>query len=194
MPTVADATATVQFDYALTADAPRTAWRAAVAEVAAKAQAALPQCNGRIAKAAALVLAGDVEVLGDGTARAASQTNGQTRYHIVNGHCDCKDYPKTPEGWCKHRLAHALVKRAYPLAKQTLNGTHGQAEPPRQPTPMQPDALVETPQGLPAQHVVLIQGKPFVKFTGLLPMAHERGLVALTADWTYNDVRRESGR
>ena len=57
MPTVADATATVQFDHALTADATRTAWRAAVADVAAKAQAALPQCNGRIAKAAALVLA-----------------------------------------------------------------------------------------------------------------------------------------
>ena len=33
----------------------------------------------------------------------------------------------------------------------------------------------------------MIQGKPFVKFAGLLQMAHERGLVALTADWTYND-------
>ena len=47
---------------------------------------------------------------------------------------------------------------------------------------------VETPQGVPPQHVVLIQGKPFVKFTGLLQMAHERGLVALTADWTFNDA------
>ena len=34
----------------------------------------------------------------------------------------------------------------------------------------------------------MIQGKPFVKFAGLLQMAHERGLVALTADWTYNDA------
>ena len=133
------------------------------------------------------MLAGDVEVLGDGTARVATQTNGQTLYRIVNGHCDCKDYPKAPEGWCKHRLAHALAKRAYPLAKAQLNGTHGQVAPPRQLSPVQPDAPVETPQGLPAQHVVLIQGKPFVKFTGLLQMAHERGLVALTADWTYND-------
>src|SRR5712691_5706354 len=47
---------------------------------------------------------------------------------------------------------------------------------------------VETPQGVPPQHVVMIQGKPFVKFAGLLQMAHERGLVSLTADWTYNDA------
>jgi len=34
--------------------------------------------------------------------------------------------------------------------------------------------------------MVLIQGRPFVKFSGLLAMAHERGLIALTVDWTYN--------
>jgi len=33
----------------------------------------------------------------------------------------------------------------------------------------------------------MIQGRPFVKFAGLLQMAHEKGLVSLTADWTYND-------
>src|SRR5439155_23661399 len=43
------------------------------------------------------------------------------------------------------------------------------------------------PAGVPPQHVVMIQGRPFVKFAGLLQMAHERGLVSLTADWTYND-------
>src|SRR5207302_8110540 len=46
----------------------------------------------------------------------------------------------------------------------------------------------ELPQGVPAQHVVIIQGKPFVKFAGLLQMAHERGLVSLTANWTFNDA------
>jgi len=40
---------------------------------------------------------------------------------------------------------------------------------------------------VPPQHVVLIQGRPFVKFAGLLQMAHETGLVSLTAAWTYND-------
>ena len=51
-----------------------------------------------------------------------------------------------------------------------------------------PSPRASTPQGIPPQHVVLIQGRPFVKFAGLLQMAHERGLVSLTVDWTYNDA------
>ena len=67
----------------------RAAWREAVAAIADKAKAKLPECNGRVGKAVALVLAGDVELLPDGTARVASQSNGTTAYHVVNGHCDC---------------------------------------------------------------------------------------------------------
>jgi hypothetical protein len=33
---------------------------------------------------------------------------------------------------------------------------------------------------------VFIQGKPFVKYAGLLQMAQERGLTSLTAEWTFN--------
>jgi hypothetical protein len=51
-----------------------------------------------------MVLAGDVELLEDGTARVASQSHGTTKYFIVNGECECKDYPKAPSHWCKHRL------------------------------------------------------------------------------------------
>jgi hypothetical protein len=46
----------------------------------------------------------------------------------------------------------------------------------------------QAPGGVPAEHIVLIQGKPFVRFAGLLQMALERGLVRLTAEWTYNDA------
>ena len=53
------------------------AWRAAVAGIADKAQ--LPECNERVDKAVALVLAGDVELLPDGTAKVASQSNGTTQ-------------------------------------------------------------------------------------------------------------------
>ena len=121
MTTVAETNGTVNFDQTLTTD-PRAIWRDAVSEIADKAKATLPQSAGRIDKAVALVLAGDVEVLGDGTARVASQSNGQTVYHIVNGHCDCMDYPKAPDaGWCKHRLSAAIAKRAYPLAKAKLD-------------------------------------------------------------------------
>jgi hypothetical protein len=170
----------------------RAAWREAVAEIAAKAKATLPQCNGRVDKAVAIVLNHDVELLEDGKAKVASQSNGEVVYHVVNGACSCKDFPKAPSGWCKHRIAAGLYKRATALVQRKLNGTsNGHDEAPSQPEPPAPphaEAPVETPQGIPAQHVVLIQGRPFVKFAGLLQMAHARGLVALTADWTFNDT------
>jgi hypothetical protein len=98
----------------------RTAWREAVAEVAEKAKAALPEANGRIEAAVKMVLAGDVELLADNTAKVASQSNGTTTYRIVNGACDCKDYAKAPGNFCKHRLAYGIAKRATTLAKQRL--------------------------------------------------------------------------
>ena len=57
----------------------RAAWRAAVAEIADKAKAKLTECNNRVDKVVALVLAGDVELLPDGTAKVASQSNGTTQ-------------------------------------------------------------------------------------------------------------------
>jgi hypothetical protein len=155
-----------------------------VAEIAEKARAKLPECSGRVDSAVKIVLAGDVELQADGTAKVASQSNGSTAYHIVNGHCDCKDFAKAPHNFCKHRLSAAIARRAQELVK--AQASNGHAAP--TPAPAQAEAPVPTPQGVLAQHVVMIQGKPFVKFSGLLAMAHERGLVALTADWTFNDA------
>jgi hypothetical protein len=111
----------------------RHAWREAVAEVADKAKATLPECNGRVEKAAAIVLNDDVELLADGKARVASQSNGQTVYHIANGECDCKDYPKAPSHWCRHRIARRLHLRATALAKHKLapldGASNGQTTP-----------------------------------------------------------------
>src|SRR5437660_1535159 len=70
-------------------------------------------------------------------------------------------------------------KRTYPLAKAKLDaGTNGQTT-----APAQPEAPVETPQGIPPQFIVEIQGRPFVQFAGLLALAHARGLASLTADF-----------
>jgi hypothetical protein len=80
----------------------RQAWREAVAAIAEKAKAKLPECNGRVDKAVALVLNGDVELRPDGTARVASQSNGSTQYVVCNGTCECKDFAKAPHGFCKH--------------------------------------------------------------------------------------------
>ena len=107
----------------------RAAWREAVAAIAEKAKAKLPECNGRVDKAVALVLNGDVELLPDGTAKVASQSNGSTAYHVVNGHCDCRDYEKAPHQYCKHRLSAAIARRAQELTKATLEATNGQLSP-----------------------------------------------------------------
>jgi hypothetical protein len=126
----------------------RQAWRAAVAEIAERAKATLPDCAGRVDAAVKLVLAGDVELLPDGKAQVASQSNGTTTYRVVNGECTCKDYPKAPSNWCKHRIAAGLQKRAAALVQRKLDaGANGQAEAPTQPAPpAQPDA---SPAALP---------------------------------------------
>jgi hypothetical protein len=113
----------------------RQAWREAVAEIAEKARAKLPECSGRVESAVKIVLAGDVELLPDGTARVASQSSSSTTYHIVNGHCDCRDYEKAPHSFCKHRLSAAIARRAQELVKVKLR-----------PEPAQPQS---TPASLP---------------------------------------------
>jgi hypothetical protein len=133
----------------------------------------LPDSHSRIDKAVALVLAGAVEILADGTARVASQDNGTTGYHIVNGHCDCRDFVQAPASWCKHRLAHALCKRATTLAQQTTAHLNDPAPVPPQPRPA---------PTIPAEFVTTIHGREFVQYIGLLAIAHAQGLSSLKAE------------
>ena len=51
----------------------------------------------------------------------------------------------------------------------------------------QPEAPAELSHGIDPRHIVMIQGKPFVKFVGLLELAHQRGLQSLRVEWTFND-------
>jgi hypothetical protein len=104
----------------------RQTWRQAVAEIADKAKAKLPECSGRVDSAVKIVLAGDVELLADGTAKVASQSNGTTAYHVVNGECSCKDFPKAPHSFCKHRLGAAIARRAQELTKAKVADVNGQ--------------------------------------------------------------------
>jgi hypothetical protein len=97
-----------------------------VAEIADKAKAKLPECSGRVDSAVKIVLAGDVELLADGTAKVASQSNGTTAYHVVNGECSCKDFPKAPHSFCKHRLGAAIARRAQELIKAKVADVNGQ--------------------------------------------------------------------
>jgi hypothetical protein len=95
----------------------RQTFRATVADVAENARAKLPQAvNGRIESAVKLVLQGDVEPLDDGSIQVGS--SDPTRwYHLVGTACTCTDFVqgKSPEGWCKHRIAAGIQKRVREL-------------------------------------------------------------------------------
>src|SRR5262249_29204710 len=109
-----------------------------------KAKAKLPECSGRVDSAVKIVLAGGVALLAGGTARGASQSNGSTGDHVVNGHFDCKDFAQTPHNFCKHRLSAAIVRRAQELAKQRLEQLDGASNDTSQPSSEQSQAQ---PQG-----------------------------------------------
>src|SRR6266849_5930115 len=114
------------------------AWRDAVAEIADKAKTKLPECSGRVDSAVKIALAGDVALQADGTAHVASQSNGNTAYQVVNGHCDCQDFAKAPHNLCKHRLSAAIVRRVHELTKQRLEQSNGTSNGTNQPAPAQP--------------------------------------------------------
>ena len=120
----------------------RAAWRQAVVDIATKAKETLPECNGRVDSAVKIVLAGDVELQADGTARVASQSNGTTKYFVVNGECSCPDFAKAPSNWCKHRIAAGLAKR---VAQRVKAQWDSQAATSSQPAPAPATPLPEAP-------------------------------------------------
>src|SRR5262245_48923637 len=136
----------------------RKIWRDAVAEIGERAKQTLPACNGRVDAATRIVLGGDVELLPDGTAKVASQSNGTTKYFIVNGECECKDYPKAPSHWCKHRIAPGLAKRAHALTKQRLEQLDTATNGTTTPAPEQPPTEVLVP--VPTQEPVATPALP----------------------------------
>src|SRR5438445_13035648 len=82
-------------------NAARKAWREAVAEIAEKAKATLPDCAGRVDRAVAICLNHDVELLEDGKAKVASQRNGQVVYHLDHCERNCTGYAKAARSWAQ---------------------------------------------------------------------------------------------
>jgi hypothetical protein len=124
----------------------RQAWRQAVAEIATKARTALPALNGRVDGAVKLVLAGDVELLPDGTAQVASSTDPLTNY-LVNGTCPCRDFAQAPSHLCRHRLAAIFARRTQALLPAT---TLAHAEGSATKTTITPSPSPDTTCGTPA--------------------------------------------
>jgi hypothetical protein len=184
----------------------RDRFRALVADLAEKAKASLPDNNGRIDSAVKLVLAGDVVLHDDGTATIGSRSNPAKTYSGVNGTCPCADYQRAPAGWCSHRIARALSLRLERAMRDTLDAETAAEVPLNDEKAAMgentcaetiedqsgSESFVESTNGVstpmvPAEYIVWIQNKPFVRFAGLLKMAHEQHLVELSEAWTYND-------
>jgi hypothetical protein len=146
----------------------RQQFREVLAGLATKTLTKIPALHGRVGKACKLVLGGDVALAEDGTAPVGSLTAPSRTYLVGHGACDCQDYDRAPEHLCAHRLSVGFLRKVQELLPASSS--------------------VETPAGIDLRHIVLIQNKPFVKFAGLLELAHKRGLQALRVDWTYNDA------
>jgi hypothetical protein len=62
---------------------------------------------------------------------------------VVNGTCECPDFPKAPQNFCKHRLAYGIYKRAKTLTSEqmkALDAPKATASEPYPPTPVLPEA------------------------------------------------------
>src|SRR5262245_54708856 len=89
-----------------------TTFRDAVLHVSELAHAKLDKSvHGHLERATALCLHGHVWLSEDGRHAQVLSSDGE-RWYPVNGHCTCMDAPKAPQGYCKHKLAVQIYKRA----------------------------------------------------------------------------------
>jgi hypothetical protein len=99
----------------------RQRFRQVLAEMAEKAKAKLPESNGRVEKAVALVLNGDIAYDPQtGTALVNSCSDATKVYRVRGKVCECPDYERAPQGLCKHVTGlMLLVRTEQALASET---------------------------------------------------------------------------
>jgi len=153
-------------------------FREAVVEVAEQAKSVLPECHDRIEQAVQLLCSGEVQWLPDGTVQMRDAEQEGAFSHVQET-CPCPESTQAPRGWCVHRLVGAIAKRTAPLVQARLAALSAPSQPEPPPSEEDGDALDRVT--LPSQYIQLIDGKPFVRYAGLLAMAHQRGLQQLEA-------------
>src|SRR5947209_12726215 len=94
-------------------------FREAVIDIAERAKGVLPECHDRIERAVQLLLSGEVQALLDGTVQVRDPEQEGAIYHVQDT-CPCPESAQAPRGWCAHRLAGAIAKRASALVKTRL--------------------------------------------------------------------------
>ena len=107
-------------------------WNCALSQATEAARKRFPHSNERIEKAYALVTEGKV-VLHPTSKTATVQSSDGTKAYTVNGHCDCPDASRAPEGVCKHKFATLILRKAVALVAEWKTAT--------QPVTMQATAM-----------------------------------------------------
>src|SRR5215510_10271169 len=91
----------------------------AVVEVGERAKGVLPEYHDRIEQAVQLLLAGEVHWRPDGSVQVQGPEQEDAIYGLQDI-CACPENAQTPRGWCVHRLAGAIAKRASALVQTRL--------------------------------------------------------------------------
>jgi hypothetical protein len=145
-------------------------------EIKDKARFALQDRSGRVDRAATIILSGGVSHDEHGW-----HVDSQSRDGVIynpNPTCGCEDATyNVHDGFCQHRLAVAMYRRTIEAMAKML--------PPDDPEPVLPPETVTPqytldPEILP-EWLVLVHGKTFIRYKGLLALAHKRGLKAIKA-------------
>ena len=75
-----------------------------------------PALAGRMARAAEILTLRTITPEGDGY-RVQSEREADKSYHVGPASCECPDFARAPRGFCKHRLAVALLTRCQQVEK-----------------------------------------------------------------------------
>ncbi len=142
-----------------------TSFTHAMAEEVTTLQAQFPHLAERLGRAKTLLETGRMFVEDSGTEAMVTSKDGTQCWH-VNGNCDCPASLHRREA-CYHRLAFRIYEKvverlAHEEECSTLN--------------LAPDVA---PPTIRPEWLVTVQGRPFIRFEGLLELAHARGLVSL---------------
>jgi hypothetical protein len=177
---------------------PAQRWNCAISQATEAARKRFPHSNDRIERAYALVHEGKV-VLHPKDKTATVQSSDGTKAYTVNGHCDCPDAPRAPEGICKHKFAALILRKASVLVKALSQATA--------PLVVQPEAMdvqaveaeaveeveevvspvleaevVPLSPRIPAEFLYERDGTTAIRWGGLLHLAHQTGLNSLSVE------------
>jgi hypothetical protein len=168
-------------------------------------QAAHPEMTGAIGRASAILKDGRLVPDASGTSAQVLSSKGDDTYTVTTTACPCEARhqaevvaAREQAEWgdaaqaakpCKHMSAWKLYLRLTGTVPETVRQ---EAPSDELPPPAAAREAHSRTRAIPPEHIVYLKDAkgtptPFVKYTGLLLLAHEEGLQSLTETWTLNE-------